>query len=650
MRRLSWVSLSLLACRASEGPPVVVSELLASNATGLTDARGRHSDWIEVWNSGTEADELEGYALSYEGRSFALPKRTIGPGERVVFFASEEELGFTLKKRGELILTSRSGDRSRILLPAQRQDVSYGLDATGALAYFERPTPGAPPEGPSFRGHLPRPEVVPPGGIYTSTVVVELRSRLGQIRYTLDGSDPKEGSPYTEPITLPRRGAVVLRSLAFAPDLMTSEVATHTYVFPSRVAGNAQSEGLPERWGRGQFVTGADYAMDPRIEGVEAALRALPTVSIVIEPDDLFHPYRGIYSNPQKTGRKWERRASIEVFGAGADVRVDAALRVQGSSAVHAWRLKKLSFRARFDRRFGRMRFEHDLFGDGAGGWKGFMLEAQNNNTWAHPKEIERARAQYVRDAFVADLMREVGLVAPRWRFVHAYLDGVYWGVYAITERPDAHFAALRLGGRPRDYDVVRQDAVVVAGSADGFHEAMALAEKGDLAALERQVDVAAFIDYFLVNLYAGNTDWPDRNWYAIRKQGEKWRFITWDAEQVLGDVNAGLDAWGAAGPAKLFLALERHAAFRAAFAKRARELLGPGGVLRERGRALYEARASSVQVALVAESARWGDVHRAEPYRVDVEWRAERDRLLRSWFPRRPDVLIGQLRRRGLW
>ena len=65
---------------------------------------------------------------------------------------------------------------------------------------------------------------------------------------------------------------------------------------------------------------------------------------------------------------------------------------------------------------------------------------------------------------------------------------------------------------------------------------------------------------------------------------------------------------------------------------------------------ARYEARAIEIHEALLAESARWGDHNRPEPYTRDVEWAAEYSRLMTEYFPRRTAVLEGLLRRAGLY
>src|SRR6187455_849207 len=43
---------------------VVISEFLANNNTGLVDEDGQRSDWIELYNNGTTAENLAGWHLT----------------------------------------------------------------------------------------------------------------------------------------------------------------------------------------------------------------------------------------------------------------------------------------------------------------------------------------------------------------------------------------------------------------------------------------------------------------------------------------------------------------------------------------------------------------------------------------------------------
>lgn len=67
---------------------------MASNATTLADEDGDHEDWIELYNSGNEAINLDGYGLSddYENPfKWIFPSVVIEPGEYLIIWASGKD-------------------------------------------------------------------------------------------------------------------------------------------------------------------------------------------------------------------------------------------------------------------------------------------------------------------------------------------------------------------------------------------------------------------------------------------------------------------------------------------------------------------------------------------------------------------------------
>ena len=50
---------------------------------------------------------------------------------------------------------------------------------------------------------------------------------------------------------------------------------------------------------------------------------------------------------------------------------------------------------------------------------------------------------------------------------------------------------------------------------------------------VSRPLDIPAFADYHILQLWCGNWDWPQNNWAAAgeRSDEEMWRFYIWDAE-----------------------------------------------------------------------------------------------------------------------
>jgi len=121
---------------------IVISEFLAVNDGGLSDADGDSPDWIELYNSGSEAAPLGGWYLSDDPEDlfkWPLPAMNLGAGSYLVVFASGkdrrvagEELhtNFSLDGDGEyLALVSPAGVPSTEFAPAfprQQGGFSFG--------------------------------------------------------------------------------------------------------------------------------------------------------------------------------------------------------------------------------------------------------------------------------------------------------------------------------------------------------------------------------------------------------------------------------------------------------------------------------------------------------------------------------------------
>ena len=121
---------------------IVISEFLAVNDGGLSDSDGDSSDWIELYNSGSEAASLEGWYLSDDSEDlfkWPLPAMDLGAGSYLVVFASgkdrraaggELHTNFSLDGDGEyLSLVRPAGSPSTEFAPAfpqQRGGFSFG--------------------------------------------------------------------------------------------------------------------------------------------------------------------------------------------------------------------------------------------------------------------------------------------------------------------------------------------------------------------------------------------------------------------------------------------------------------------------------------------------------------------------------------------
>lgn len=510
-------------------------------------------------------------------------------------------------------------------------------------------------------------------GIFDAPFELTLYSpvRDALVRYTTDGSPPslEHGATADGPLRIERTTTV--RAAAFRPGWTPSNVATHTFLFlTDRIRQGVSAPGLPETWGiypegtqRGRPVP-ADYAVDGRVVDdpryaaeIIDDLKAIPSVSIVTDPDHLFHPDRGIYSHPLERGMAWERPASIEMLRTDGrpGFQVDAGVRIAGGWSRKPDTTLKHSFSVRFRSTYGPSQLDYPVFVDSDGQpdqptrFDSLRLRGGQADTFIYFP----GKAQYVHDEWGRRTQRDMGWVGARGTWVHLYLDGLYWGLYNLTEELDADFMAAHLGGKEGNWDVIRahdtirdRDAYDLGDGDDTAWKAL-LAVRDSIPAggeidratygrVAQLMDLPQHADYMLIELYADNWDWPTNNFIAARNRalGEPFQFFVWDIEHSLGlrqspgedycgpcndrlDVDTcigkpqrcgrSVDTDGVAGLHRWLT--DGSAEYRLLFADRVRRQLFEAGALTPTAAAArYDAVAGEIERAIVGESARWGD------------------------------------------
>ncbi len=522
-------------------------------------------------------------------------------------------------------------------------------------------------------------EVAPVRGWYEQPVTVRVAATTpgSRLVMTTNGTAPSatNGTTYQSPLRVAT--PTVLRVAQLDASGAVASQVVHTYLFAHEVARQTGA-GWPTAWGRtnGQPVQ-ADYAMDPEIVTnaayaglIAPALKSLATLSVAFAPGDFFDDARGIYANPMESGAAWERPASLEMFHPDGrpGFQVPCGIRIQGGWNRRPEECPKHSFRVVFKKKYGPGKLKHPIFDDfGVKSFDALMLRGGCNNTWLHWRGEERAQGDYLRDEWMRRTAAAMGMPAARGRFVQLFLNGLYWGLYNLTERPDDAFIAAREGGSGADYDA-RNGANILSGNTDAWDRLFKLANAGlrsDAAyqQVEALLNIERFCDYMLLNFYGANADWDrSSNWYAARRRAPAGllQFFVWDGERTLEQIaDNSLATDDDQSPARLFHRLRENAGFRGRFAERARKHTANGGALSPlHARLRFEQLAREIELAVVTESARWGDYRRdVHPYKTgpyllytrNDHWQPEVHRLLGDYFPARTGVLLRQLAAAGL-
>ena len=686
--------LSAAATSRADGVAVVINEFMASNSKTVGDARSQYDDWIELHNRSDEPVDVGGMYLT---DSVAVPTRwrfpahdpaltTISAGGYLLVWADGDldqpglHAAFQLDADGDhirLLAADAATLVDSVRFGPQRTDIAFGRcpDGSSVWGHLKTATPGRA-NGDAYVGVVADPTFGRDRGFYSEPFALEIATATpgATIVYTLDGSRPGQsrGWVYERPILV--ETTTVVRAAAFKAGWLEANVETHTYLFLHDVIHQpADVPGYPRPWtwlGGGGYAY-HDYEMDPEVVNDPAyhdimvdSLMAIPTLALAADRAAMDTFYWG-------SGESQISMEIIHPYEPEKNVQTDCG------AEPHSHNRMKRSLRLNFRAEFGDARLKSSLFqdaplnGDSAtDSFDKLILRGGNNRSWArlwNPAETTYTMDQWYRDTQVA-----LSGIGSRGTFVHLYINGLYWGLYNVVERPDAAFAASYLGGEPEDWYSVSHGGAHGGDSARWGHLKGPLKNKDmsdpdNYAEMQQYLAIDEFIDYVMLSWFVGMSDWPKNNWWGANRNDVPGPFFYfgWDAEWSWETTRGHNNGWvhpdfrsnksGGATTAALWHALRRNSDFMIRFADRAyRHLFDDGALTDENCQGRYLALNDLIRDAVVAESARWGDTCESigHPTRTrDVDWAlAEAEMLGPGFMEGNAARFVASLRREGYY
>lgn len=706
---------------SADSDKLLITEIMAINGKTIADEDGDYSDWIEIYNPGESAIDMNNWSLTddpLELDKWKFPTIILNPDTYLVVFASNKNkkfakgqlhTNFKLSGSGEFLALVES-DMKTIsysygdMYPVQQEDISYGL-INGIDVFLTSPTPGA--------ANITGNQVIDPvfnheRGFYNDPFNVEINTPQEAIKiyYTTDGTLPTalNGRLYSAPITISTTtplSAIVLNSNG-----ETSSVITQTYLFVNDIVKQSnQPEGYPGVWSTSMYSKDrlpADYEMDPEIcnnsayKGLmDKALKAIPSLCIVTNKDNLFsldnNPTTGgiyIYtgkSGDGSTGDGWERPTSVEFIdpSTGQNFQVNCGILLHGGNSRVPDNSQKHSLRLSFRSEYGVSKLKFNFFDDKRNPTNEFnslVLRAGYNYSWTKNSSDQNKHADFLRDPFAKNTQLDMGNPSAHNRFVHLYINGLYWGVYNVSEKITNDFMESYMNGQAEDWDVVKDHYGTTDGTRNAWNSMISLAGSGlsQTAAYQKiqgndtdgspnanypnYLDVENLIDYILYNFYIGNKDWDGNNWLAARNKVETkygFRMFAWDAETSMLKVNEDIVEMNDGEPTKLFNYLKKNDDFKLLVADRIQKHFFNGGALSvEATTQRYQELVDEINLAIIGESARWGDYRRdvqnigdgAELYTRNEHWLVEVENQRSNYLPYRSNIVFKQLQESGFF
>ncbi len=575
---------------------VVINEVCSSNLSSVLDGDLYHPDWAELYNSSDSSIDISGWKLSdspQKRNKWSFPEGTLIPSHGfLLVYLDDGDSGlhasFRLKRKGEgLYLSSRKllpMDQTEV--PELKYDTVWGRETDGKGSFIRMtPTPGESNSNgsPVSFPVLPKPVLSHQSGFYKDGFNLSISSTEGEIRYTLDGSDPDFSSPlYSGPISIADRSTednnfasrqdisvdlldyihalsfeipdepvdkcTVVRAAVFKGKDKVSDTATASYFIGFDEKKEYDEIGVislvsdtPGLFGfdNGILVIGRSGVEDFNKALSESANAVsylkehpeTPTDGTVKILDTGMSEFTE--SNYMQSGPAWEREALLTVFDKDHYISSEdhLGIRVRGHRTRN-FPKKTLNLFAR--KIYGNDSFDPDLFIPGLNRLSLFA-GGQDNNT-------------LLRDILISDLTKDLSFASPDFSEpYYIFINGEFWGLYRICDRFDENFISLRFNVDPDDVVIIK-NSVLSAGTEkdfDDFWSFKTFIEEADLSSSSdydrfcSMADIDSFIDYFAARMFFDEgLDWPNINtsYWKTRNSLEsslysdgKWRCLNFD-------------------------------------------------------------------------------------------------------------------------
>lgn len=427
------------------------------------------------------------------------------------------------------------------------------------------------------------------GGFYDEVFSLELYHTLPQnhIRYTINGNRPTVQSPlYEEALVLDERcySKSDIYTILDCPEteFFLPDSVQHCIVIRAAVFDENDSC-------VSQVVTNSYF-----IHALGCDTHGLPVVSFCSDSLDLFDYENGIFvpganydpldpnwtGNYYQEGRDWERLTNIEFYELdNTGINQKAGIRTHGGNG-RRFQQKCVKVYARAE--YGKKRFKHRFFN---------TIPINNFKHLVFKPFSASWNQSGVNDHICNQIASRLNVESLASRPAVAFLNGEYWGIYYVHERPDERYLEDHF-----DVDIEQVNLISAwnpfadCGTLDNFLELFQWMENADMSAPEAyayvktKIDVDNFIDYQILELFIENNDWPTNNMRCWQEDNSKWRWIFFDGDACLlwmtfnafdNAIDEGYEYWPTNWRATLFFRrLLENDEFREQFNNRFYELL----------------------------------------------------------------------------
>ena len=402
-------------------------------------------------------------------------------------------------------------------------------------------------------------------GLYLKPFILNLKTeKENNIKYTLDSSSPtgksktfqKEllitGKEYNDSLsyintTIPdsianfgwrtplgnQDKATILKYAAFQNEKQISDVKTLTFLIDSNIYNNTKST-------KNKLLNKLNSQILNSV--FRTTKYQLPIISISTDKENLFDNQKGLFISGDKfdpknihsgnyfeRGKEYERKVHFQYFNEKGilDFELDIGMRIHGGITRRNPQ-KSLKFYAR--QKYGTEDVKFT-----------FISENKINRFIVESMQESGGGQALIEDVVAQEIVKGLNIEKQKFQAVIVFINGEYWGLHNIREKIDENYLAYKFDLHKDSFDLIDGNPTleyeIIYGDNSDYIKMMNFIKENNLnidsnyKLIKQKIDIGNLIDYYSVEMFFANHDWPIHNIKIYRKNNEKWRFILYDLD-----------------------------------------------------------------------------------------------------------------------
>ena len=533
--------------------------------------------WVEIYNSSAYPADISGWGFSddpSEPYKYSFPANVVlQSGERKIIFCDKSEhndisvapFDFS-DNENTLVLTNRFGKQMDIVtFGSIDNNISYGQYPDGSGKYFNLDcTPNKSNIAPNEKIVVGKPSFSHESGFYEKDFMLSVDIPEGtEVYYTLDGSEPSvDSKKYNAEIRVYDKSD--------SPNVYSArtDISSYGAVAPLKNVDKAfviRAAAFDEVGRKSDTVT-AVYFLG---KTCCSYYKDMKVISIVTAPENLFDYNNGIYvkgriydiynsnniepwnkqANYTQKGREWEREAVFELFDKGKKVlSQNVGIRIKGATSRS---VPQKSFNIYARDEYGNSKLKYDFFdGEAVSSISGKTIEEYDSVVIRNAGND--TAYSYIRDNINQKLISDRNITMQSMNECILFIDGEFWGFYTITEKLSDSYIKSHYGIKKKNVAIIKNSEIENGTEQDlkDWNELIRKSAYSDMTVDENykdfcsKVDIDSLIEYFAMQIYWCNADWPWNNFAVWRSDkidksnpfsDGKWRMFLFDTDFSTG-------------------------------------------------------------------------------------------------------------------